>query len=447
MRPRLLLLAALLCATGFILLAFAARKTVHIRIDGTTQTITGWFFTPAHTLAQAGITFSEGDFISPPLDAPLAAGSAIEIRRARWVILVADGKTASVWSAEPRPENLLALGEIALFPGDEYALQEDPLRIEVRRAQRVTLLTPQGARPLWSTAPSVGAALKESGIPWDSSDHLQPPYNSPLENGMTIEWLPAQPVTVELAGQVIHSKAAGATVGAALMHIGLPLQGLDFSIPPEDAPLPADGKIRLVQVREAVTLAQTPLPFETEYRPLPNVPLDTQQILAAGAYGVRAQRVRTRYEDGVQTAQVTEAEWVARVPQNRVVGLGSKIEPLTLQTPDGTITYWRAVTVYATAYSPCRLGIPGRCNEITASGRKLQKGVVAVTRAWYGYFAGTQVYVPGYGVGVVADVGAGVSGKYWVDLGFSEDDFVGWARSAMLYFLWPPPANPPLLLP
>ena len=103
-----------------------------------------------------------------------------------------------------------------------------------------------------------------------------------------------------------------------------------------------------------------------------------------------------------------------------MVAYGRKIVPRTLETPDGPVTYWRKIRMYATSYSPARSGTPksapwyGR----TRIGLKLRKGIVAVDpkviplQSW--------VYVPGYGKAIAGDTGGGIKGK-WIDMGF--DDF------------------------
>jgi len=97
--------------------------------------------------------------------------------------------------------------------------------------------------------------------------------------------------------------------------------------------------------------------------------------------------------------------------------------------------------MYATSYSPCRLGKPNYCHDTTATGAKLVKGFVAVTRANFAIYGNTQVYIAGYGFATVADIGAGLPGKEWIDLGYSDDDYVQWGQNVMVYFLWPPPSN------
>ena len=50
----------------------------------------------------------------------------------------------------------------------------------------------------------------------------------------------------------------------------------------------------------------------------------------------------------------------------------------------------------------------------------------------------TNMYIPGYGKAVAADIGGGVIGR-WIDLGYSDNDYVPWHSWVTVYFLWPPP--------
>ena len=119
---------------------------------------------------------------------------------------------------------------------------------------------------------------------------------------------------------------------------------------------------------------------------------------------------------------------------------GTKVNIRTIDTPEGTLEYYRAVKVYATSYSPCRSGTTS-CISGTASGRKVEKGVIAVTSSWYNQFGGQSVYIPDYGTAVIGDVGGGMPGRYWIDLAYDDDNFEGWSRETTLYFLTPVPQN------
>ena len=104
------------------------------------------------------------------------------------------------------------------------------------------------------------------------------------------------------------------------------------------------------------------------------------------------------------------------------------------------IEYWRAVQMYATAYSPCRSG-SDRCYSGTSSGKKLAKGMVAFRYSWYLAMGGQPLYIPGYGFATVEDVCGGCVGKPWIDLGYSDDDYQQWSSWVTVYFLTPVPPN------
>jgi len=252
-------------------------------------------------------------------------------------------------------------------------------------------------------------------------------------------------VKIHVQGNTIQSKTTASTVGDALAEVGLPLQGLDYSLPPENQPMTNTAEIRVVRVREEISLEQEPLPFETRFQPLSEVELDNQRVVQIGEYGLTSKRVRVVSEadpkqgDWIEISRQVENEWLAREPKPRLIGYGTKVVVRQTNTPDGTIRYWRAVDVFASSYSPCRSGVPNKCYPNTSSGKPVTKGVIAVTLSWYRYMQGMRVYIPGYGFATIEDVGGGLPGQHWIDLGYSDEDWVGWGQNVTLYFLAPVP--------
>ncbi len=229
-------------------------------------------------------------------------------------------------------------------------------------------------------------------------------------------------------------------VGEALAEVGIPLLGEDISFPAEKEALPAGGQIKVVRVSESVVLAQKPIPFESELIASADVPLDQNQILQPGETGLSVQRIRIRYEDGKEISRVTENETTVRPPKKRILGYGTKVEIKTTTVDGMKIEYWRAVQMYATAYSPCRSGT-SNCSYGTSSGIRLTKGIVALRYTWYLDMGGQQLYIPGYGRATVGDVCGGCVGKPWIDLGYDEDNYQQWSSWVTVYFLTPVPTN------
>jgi 3D (Asp-Asp-Asp) domain-containing protein len=185
-------------------------------------------------------------------------------------------------------------------------------------------------------------------------------------------------------------------------------------------------------VTEQVLVEQTPMSFKTEYQPVSDLDLDSQSIVQAGEYGLTAQRVRVRYEDGKEASRQVDSEWIARQPQPRIIGYGTNVVMHTTTVDGVNIQYWRSMSMYATSYHPSEVG------DTTASGLPLKKGVCAVDTSLVPFY--TQMFVPGYGEVIAADIGGGVIGR-WIDLGYSDSDYVPWHQWVTVYFLWPPPDN------
>ena len=367
------------------------------------------------------------------------------LTRSSHIMVLADGKTRSMFSSERLPANLLALAGIPLYPGDQIVSDGQPVVpdealsqnsahiLQVQRKWPIILSTNSQVHTIKSTAATVGKALWEAGILLHAKDQLTPPAETPLNGPIDVELRTSRELVIKSKEGRIQIRSAADKVGEALREAGLSLQGLDYSLPEAAAPLPPNGQIQIVRVEENVSLDTTPLPFETETQPLTDLELDSQKIVQSGEFGITARRVRIRLEDGVEVSRQVEAEFVAQEPKPQIIGFGTKIVPYTLDTPDGPIKYWRALNMYAVSYNPTSNGGLG-----TATGIPLAKGVSAVDISYISF--GTRMYIPGYGIAVAADVGGGVKGRM-IDLGYSDDDYVSWHQWVTVYFLWPPPEN------
>jgi uncharacterized protein YabE (DUF348 family) len=390
--------------TGILVLLLAlswpgvARQAVPVRVvvsvDGTVQRFDTEAGTLRQVLAQAGAFLQEGDRL-------LLAGSPLE----------PDG---------PLPD-------------------ARPVVLQVQRAVRVEI--PAAGQEIHTAAPTLAEAMWQAGIGLRLSDRLDPRPQSAPRDGLVIAYQAAVPLNIQVGDSIFQGRSAARQIGTALQGAGLALQGLDYSLPAADQPLPQDGNVEVVRVREEIILEQESLPFETLFQPAPEVEIDQQQVLQAGAFGLQVRRVRVRYENEIESRREVEAEWTAVEPRARIIGYGTDIVVRTIDTPQGTLEYWRAVPAFATSYSPCRLGTDF-CGDTTASGLPLEKGVVGVVRAWYNAMVFSKVFVQGYGVGTIADIGAGVAGQHWIDLGYSDGNWQQWAGQVTVYFLTPvPPAD------
>jgi uncharacterized protein YabE (DUF348 family) len=377
-------------------------------------------------------------------------------------IIIVDGEqTYAVESAERTPLILLMQFGVAPQPHDRVLLnglvvpierhlpQTDFIQLQLRRAVTLTLNAPQGRQTFQTSALTVGQALSEAGLTLTKNDFLDPPAETPITQPLTVTFAPARDLTIFVGENTLTVRSAARTVGEALAESGLPLVGLDASVPRGNEAPPPEGQIRVTRIAETVSVSLEPIPFTTQRTEDANLPLGQENTIQPGVNGLAMIRARVRYEDGKEASRAIESKTILREPQTRIVAGGSKITTASLNGVD----YWLATEMYATVYSPCASGT-GKCSYGTASGARAGKGIVAVDYSIYSYLAGMQVYIPGYGVATIGDTGGGpiietalgVARTKWIDLGFNDGEIVDMTGWVKVYFLAPAPAESPYFL-
>jgi uncharacterized protein YabE (DUF348 family) len=430
-------------------------KTISLQLEGQTVEIQTTALRVSGALRSAGIELQDEDMVTPSGNTLIKDGDVIELRQAVDVTIQMDGQVYHLTTTQRTPGEWLTAAGLAINPNDRVVINGQnyspdqamvylpEYTVEVKKAVQLTLLAEDSQWLIQSAAATIGEALWEAGFILTEADNLTPPPETLLSGPVTVRLAPGKLVSVEVDGLNLEVYTSAQTVGEALAQSGLALQGVDYSIPTADQPLPEDGSIRVVRVTEEVVINQETIPYDSSLQPDPELEIDQFRVIQAGQVGLRAERVRIRYEDGEEVSRQVEDEWVARGPVERIQGYGTKIVIRSMETPDGIVEYWRAVEMYATSYSPCgSAGEPGRCYPVTSSGLPVERGVVAVILDWYLKMGGLGVYIPGYGRATIEDVGGGIPGRYWIDLGFTDEDYESWHQYVIVYFTTPvPPAD------
>ncbi|MEE9217211.1 MAG: ubiquitin-like domain-containing protein [Anaerolineales bacterium] len=440
-------LSLVLATAGLGVLYYATARPALLVIDGVPKQLRTHARRPDELLVELGIALGTNDSLVPDSSTEFnwegGVLPVVELNHARPVVVVDQGSIEVVDTAETDPANLI---DHQLFPGDRLVVNGlaagsgPPSHIELKRAVPIRLTVDGRERLLHSAASTLGEALWDNGIYLYEGDRLDPLPSTPVDGPIQARLHRSIPVRIRIAEQELSGRSAAETVGGGLNDAGLQLVGLDYTIPDASQPIPGDGRIQLVRVREEVHMEQQPLSFDTLYQPLESLRIDRQQVLQPGAYGVTTNRIRVRSEDGVEVGRTLEGEWVAQEPTPQIIGYGTQIQIQTVATSDGPLDYWRAVDMYATSYSPSRAGVSpdARNFGITASGKRLVKGLVAIDRSLIPF--GTLMYVPGYGYAEAADTGSGVKGR-WIDLGYEDDNWISWSGNVTVYFLTPVPTS------
>jgi uncharacterized protein YabE (DUF348 family) len=451
MAKKWLRLASLVLALlGMGLVYRFTAKEVHLLIDGKHELVWTHARKVEDLIADIGLPLGPADYINVPTSRPISDEMLIAIRSARVIRIQSANSQQNIRSASTAPANILADAGMRIYPGDELwmdgirrvrpseKLAEAPESIRLKPGKSFDVLIDGTVQRFRSSAPTIGMALIESGVSLFEGDQVEPDLQELLIEGTRVEIKRGRSIVIRKGAIELPVQSAGMTVGEVLIDTGFSLSGMDYTVPGLEDPVPADGLVRVVQVEEDLLVELEPLPFETVYQPLETLELDQLQVQNQGTYGVKAERIRIRYEDGEEVSRAVEEAVTVVEPESRVLGYGTKIVVRTLNTGSGTIEYWRAVPVYATSYSPCRLGVD-RCGFVTAAGTTVDRGTVGVIRSWFRLMRGWPVFIPGYGPGSIQDIGAGFSDRDWIDLGFTDEDYEAWHGWTTLYFLTPVP--------
>lgn len=428
--------------------------TVELDVAGQRRQVQTAATTVGALLSEQGIQLGPDDAISDPLDAPLRAGRVVFIDRARTVTLTIDGQPQTLRTPLTNPYDILQHVNVRLDDADRLWLdgvETEPgnallwplpvQEITLKRAVTLTIQDEGNTITHRTTADTIGTALFEAGITLYLADQVAPDVGAPLLADTTVTIDRADPLTIRVDGTEIETRAQKGTVIEALAAAGVSLVGLDYTDPPEDAPITAGMTIRVVRVTEERLTSTEPIPYETVFVDDPALELDAREVRQAGQNGVQETYTRARYEDGVEVSREPDGSQLVQAPVNEVIAYGTQIVLRTIDTPEGPREYWRKLRAYATSYHPAALG----GDNVTAIGMTLQKGIIAADPRIIPYR--TNLFVPGYGTGLMADTGGPRSSPYWVDLGYSDEDFVSWSRYVDVYLLTPIPAEINYLLP
>lgn len=444
---------------------------VSVTVDGLTTTISTHRRTPAPLLSDLGLTLYPEDRLSVPLHAPLKSHQQIRLDRARPVRLLADGRDVTIRTWAGTPRTALEAAGIGVADHDQVVLGGRPVGLDAPLPKRVQNLLPATyARPypwegmrteplqlrvyrsipitvddgnvpftIHTTAQTVGEALLDAEITLYLGDRVMPGLGGPVSTGMRVFIQRSKPVSLQVDGELVKTRTRGRTVGDALTEMGVTVAGLDQVAPPLTTEVYDNAAIRIVRIQEEVEVTEEIDPFETVFRPDPNLLIDTQRLLTPGAEGITRSRYRVRFEDGVETERTLEDRWQAQEPAQRVIAYGQRVAPQNFTAADGQIlTYWRKVRMSASSYSAGTSGVSPDAPwyGITRTGEPMRHGVVAVDPSIIPLRS--RVYVPGYGFGDALDTGSAIRSRR-IDLGYDDSNLVLWRKWVDVYLLWPPP--------
>ena len=448
----------LILAVVFGVILLTSYKEVTVVKAGHEVTVNGIFWRAEGAVRRSGFSFGTGDGFTPALNARVHSGDVVTIEAGIAYEIIFDGATYTTKTTLTNLMAVLLTAGVTPTPGLSYYVDGERVVmeaeveagdhhfIEVYSPRSVSVTDNGVVQEVLSGGQRVMDVLDDAGIVLLNGDVVTPNLMDAIETGVPILIERAKTVRIEVDGMTMESRVVAETVGEALVSAGVALQGLDYSIPDASNGLNPSETIQVVRVTEDVIIEQSIIPYSSEEQLLYDQPLDTYQVVQAGQPGIEANRVRIRYENGEEVARTEEDTWVAQEPVNQISGYGYQPTVRTMNTPHGTIEYYRSMEFYITAYNVDKtsVGMPWH-GYVYCDNQKFQPGFVGADLDFLP--CGTQLYIEGFGFATVMDTDNGAVNGAWIDIGYFDEDFTAWHQNGMVYFLTPIPSSYPPFIP
>lgn len=264
---------ALVAVIGTAALSYATfEKRLTVVIEGEPVAIRTFAPNVGVALERAGIELAPFDRVTPDLASPITEGGRIEIKRAKVIRLIDDG-----------------------------------------RARRVRV-----------TALRVRGALRELGIEPSMKDVIQPSPASKLTDGSIILYRPAARVLVRVGGHTRRLATTTPRVKGVLAELGISLGRLDRVRPHLLAKVDRGDTIVVERVRRTVVAQRVHVPYRTVTKRTRNLDFGRKRLVRGGRPGLQRVRYRVTFVDGSPESRVVIGSKMIRRPINRVVLVGAR---------------------------------------------------------------------------------------------------------------------------
>lgn len=264
--------AAVVAVLGASAIAYGAlEKHITVRVDGSLVRVRTFASTVSEVLDRADITLNAKDRVRPAITTPIREGMLIEVRRAKPITIILNGKQREVIVTA------LTVGEV---------IEEMRLR--------------------GSLADFVGASRSERVTP-----------------GMVLVYRNAVGIIVAHDGKTDRVITNAATVRDVLAELGVTVAAKDQVSPSLDAAPYTGMVVRVLRIGTRVETATRKIPFTTRFKSDPFLERGKRAIRRGGRSGLAEVRYRVTYKDGKAVSRKMLASRVIRAPQSKIVAVGT----------------------------------------------------------------------------------------------------------------------------
>ena len=270
-------------------------------------------------------------------------------------------------------------------------------------------------KELRTNAPNPQEILKEAGVVLAPGDGWRlKGANKRVQDGSVIQVVRAIPFVVIRGEETKEYRSSKATVGEALMSVGISYHKERVYPEPQSA-LEAGMQIFVLGNGEELEFSEESMDFPVKYEEDHEVIFGNEKIAHPGKEGkqtVVSKRVKNK--DGTHSLQELTRR-VTMEPETKIIRKGMA---MSVYTPEGYKRYTKKITAEATAYVAT--------GNRTSIGLVPYEGIVAVDPRMIPYY--TKMYIPGYGMAMAGDTGGDML-HHRIDLFFnSYNRAIQWGR-------------------
>lgn len=177
-------------AVGVSVATSASATPVMLVVDGKAKKIDTSASDVAGVLKGAGYKVDQHDLVAPSLSSHISSGIRIVLNRGRLLHLTVDGRDRDVWTTAPTVA--AALAELGYPTADFVSVSRakrlplTPTSIDLRTPKRVTVITNRKPKRVTTTAPTVGELLSDLDVRLGTHDRVHPARSAAIETGQRI---------------------------------------------------------------------------------------------------------------------------------------------------------------------------------------------------------------------------------------------------------------------
>jgi uncharacterized protein YabE (DUF348 family) len=268
----------------------------------------------------------------------LVAGAVGVAHFDKSVTLSVDGKASTVHAFGSTVGDVLAKQDIKLTSHDVVvpapsSKVSDGQKIVVRYGRKLTVTVDGATREYWTTATTVEGALQELGIRADSAKLSASRSMSLGRSGLALSVTTPKDVVVRVDGKNLTEATTATTVGAALKELGVTFDSNDRVYPALSRPVTKGLKIAVARVSTSTVKTTVPISAPVTKKSDSSLFKGQSKVVQAGSDGAKVATWRVTKVDG----KVQGRKWLSSVvtenPVTRVIAVGTKSRPAPAPAP------------------------------------------------------------------------------------------------------------------